>query len=137
MSFGFGLSLLIDRVERVLPGVVGIVGVVGIDGGDVAEVPPVTAVVIGDTVDIPTVGASITWGVGGGAFLLPLAAFSRARRTAICVVGFALSLSENLHARIASGTVDLGHRSRYTTVCAMRLSASRLFLDMLRKTFRR
>jgi len=52
MSFGFGLSLLIDRVERLLPGVVGIVGVVGVDGGDVAEVPPVTAVVIGDTVDI-------------------------------------------------------------------------------------
>ena len=110
MSFGFGLSLLIDRVERVLLGVVGLVGVVDFDGGDVAEVPPVTAVVIGDTVDIPTVGASIT--LGGGAFLFPLAAFSWARRTAICVVGFALSLSENLHARIASGTVDLGHRSR-------------------------
>ena len=106
MSFGFGLH----RVERVLPGVVGIVGILGVDGGDVAEVPPVTAVVIGDTVDIPTVRASIT--LGGGAFLFPLAAFSRARRTAICVVGFALSLSENLHARIASGTVDLGHRSR-------------------------
>ena len=90
MSFGFGLSLLIDRVERVLPGVVGIVGVVGVDGGDVAEVPPVTAVVIGDTVDIPTVRASIS--LGGGAFLFPLAAFSWARRTAICVVRFTLSL---------------------------------------------
>ena len=131
MSFGFGLSLLIDRIERILSGVVGIVGV---DGGDVLEVPPVTAVVIGDTVNIPTVGASIT--LGGGAFLFPLTAFSRARRTAICIVVFALSLSENLHARIASGTVDLGHRSRYATVCAMRLSARRPFPDMLRKTFR-
>ena len=74
------------------------------------ELLPATAVVSGDTVDIPTVRASIT--LGGGAFLFPLAAFSRARRTAICVVGFALSLSENLHAHIASGTVDLGQRNR-------------------------
>ena len=78
MSFGFGLSLLIDRVECVLPGVVGIVGV---DGGDVAEVPPVTAVVIGDTVDVPTVRASIT--LGGGGFLFPMAALAGVRRIAI------------------------------------------------------
>jgi hypothetical protein len=103
MRFIFGLSLLVDRVERVLP------GVVGVDGGDVAELLPATAVVIGDTVDA-TVGASIT--LGGGAFLFPLAAFSRARRTAICFPGLLLSLSENLHARIASGTVDLGQRNR-------------------------
>jgi len=41
-----------DRVERVLP------GIVGVNGGELVEVPPETAVVIGDIVD-PTVGASI------------------------------------------------------------------------------
>jgi hypothetical protein len=107
INFIFGLSLLADLVERVLPGVVGVVGVVGgVEGGDLVELPPV----IGDTVDIPTVDALIK--LGGGGFLFPLAAFSRARRTAICFPAFLLSLSENLHARIASGTVDLGQRNR-------------------------
>ena len=104
MRFIFGLSLLVvDRVERVLP------GVVGVDRGELVNVLPVTAVVIGDTVDA-TVGEWIK--LGGSAILFPASAFSRAWRTAICFPGLLLSLSENLHARIASGTVDLGQRNR-------------------------
>ena len=101
MSFSFGLSpLLIDCIERVLPGVNGVV-----DGvkGDVVELPPVTAVVIGDAVDIPTVSVSIT--LRGGGFLLPSMALVYVRRTAICFVAFALSSRVNLTARIASGTL--------------------------------
>ena len=99
----------------------------------VAEVPPVTAVVIGDIVN-PTVGVLIK--LGGRAFLFPPSAFSRARQTAICDIVFTLSLSENLHTRIALGTVDLGHRSRCATVCAMRLSARPPTIpDMLTMTF--
>jgi hypothetical protein len=75
----------------------------------VVKVPPVTSVVMGDTVN-PTVGESIE--MGRRAFLFPLAAFLRARRTAICFPALLLSLSENLHARIASGTDDLGQRNR-------------------------
>ncbi len=103
MRFIFGSSLLVDRVERVLP------GVVGVDGGELVEVPPVTAVVIGDTVDA-AVGTLIK--LGGRAILFPPAAFSWAWRTAICFPALLLSLSENLHARIASGTVNLGQRNR-------------------------
>ena len=92
-----------DRVERVLP------GVVSVNGGELVEVPPETAVVIGDIVD-PTVGASIK--LGGRAFLFPPSAFSRVRRTAICFPALLLSVLENLHARIASGTVEFGQRNR-------------------------
>ena len=102
MSFGFSFSP-INLVERILP------GVVGVDGGELVEVPPETAAVIGDTAD-PTVGASIK--LGGRAFLFPPSAFSRAWRTAICFPALLLSLSENLHARIASGTVEFGQRNR-------------------------
>ncbi len=129
INFIFGLSLLADLVERVLPGVVGVVG--GVEGGDLAELAPV----IGDTVDTPTVDVSIT--LGGGGILFPLAAFSRARRTAICFLALLLSLSENLHARIASGTDDLGQRNRYATVRWMRLSTHLPFPDMLTKIFHR
>ena len=103
MRFIFGLSLLVDRFERVL------LGVVGVNRGELVNVLPVTAVVIGDTVDA-TVDEWTK--LGGSAILFPAAAFSRARRTAICFPGLLLSLSENLHARIASGTVDLGQRNR-------------------------
>ena len=119
MRFIFGLSLLVDRIKRVL------LGIVGVDGGELVEVPPVTAVVIGDTVGT-TVGVSIK--LGARAILFPLAAFSWAWRTAICFPGLLLSLSENLHARIASGTVD----PRWT-----HLSMHRPFPDMLTKTFHR
>ncbi len=99
--------------------------------GDLVELAPV----IGDTVDTPTVDVSIT--LEGGGTLFPLAAFSRARRTAICFPALLLSLSENLHARIASGTDDLGQGNRYATVHWMRLSTHLPFPDMLTKTFHR
>ncbi len=115
MSSSFGLSL----DDCVLS------GVVSINGGDVVELPLVTAVlVIGDMVVIPTVTVLTTLG-GGGAFLFALFAFSRTRRTTICFPASLLSLSENLHARIASGTVDLGQcniGNRYVAVRRMCLS---------------
>ena len=118
MSFSFGLSLK----DRVLS------GIISVNGGNVVELPLVTAVlVIGDTDVIPTVDAS-------GASLFALFALSRARRAAICFLASLLSLSKNLHARIASGTVDLGQRNRYATVHPMRLSTHRPFPDMLMKT---
>ena len=103
MRFIFGLSLLVDRFERVL------LGVVGVNRGELVNVLPVTAVVIGDTVDA-TVGEWTK--LGGSAILFPAAAFSRAWRTTICFPGLLLSLSENLHALIASGTVQFGQRNR-------------------------
>ena len=99
----FIFGLLVDHVERILT------GVVGIDGGELVEVPPETAVVIGDKAN-PTVGASIK--LGGRAFLFPPSSFSWARRTAICFPALLLSVSGNLHARIASGTVEFGQRNR-------------------------
>jgi hypothetical protein len=53
----------------------------------------------------------------------------------ICFPASLLSLSENVRARIASGTNDHGHRSRYAIVHLVRLSAHQFFPDMLRKTF--
>ena len=64
----------------------------------------------GDDTDSPTVESSIE--LVGGLFLFPPKAFANARRTAICFAGLQLSLSVNLHARIASGTFDAGHRFR-------------------------
>ena len=94
MRFIFGLSLLVDRFERVL------LGVVGVNRGELVNVLPVTAVVIGDTVDA-TVGEWTK--LGGSTILFPATAFSRARRTAICFAGSLLSAKVNLAARIASG----------------------------------
>ena len=112
VSFGLGFDL-VDRVPS---------GVIGVDGGD-AESTVVTAVVSGDIIDAPTFDALIT--LGGEALFIASTAFLCARRTAICLAGFTLSLVEYLHARIASGTVDAdaGHRNKYVAVRSMRLSA--------------
>jgi hypothetical protein len=83
----------------------------------------------GDDTDSPTVDSSIE--LVGGLFLFPPKAFVNARRTAICFAGLQLSLSVNLHARIASGTFDAGHRFRYATVAAIRLSIATPFPDMI------
>jgi len=123
VSFGLGF----DVVDRVPP------GVVGVDGGD-AESTVVTAVVSCDIIDAPTFDVSIT--LGGEALFVASTAFLCARQTAICfLAGFTLSLVEYLHARIASGTVDAGHRNKYVVVRLMRLSALWPLPDMLWKIF--
>ena len=123
-SFGFSFSNLgDDRVDLVLPGVDG-------DDGAGAVLP-----VSGDMDFFPDLDALIVTLGGGRGLFFPASALSRARRTAICIPGCLLSLSENLHARIACGTVDAGHFKMNTTVVAMRLSACPTLPDMLTKTF--
>jgi hypothetical protein len=123
-SFGFSFSNLgDDRVDLVLPGVGG-------DDGAGAAVLPVS----GDMDFFPDLVTLIVT-LGGGGLFFPASALSRARRTAICNPGCLLSLSENLHARIACGTVDAGHFKMNATVVAMRLSACPPLPDMLTKTF--
>ncbi len=73
--------------------------------------------------------------IGRGGFPLCTGSFSREWWTAICFLASSLSLSENLHARITSGTNKLGHRNRYAAVCLMRLSAHQPFPHMLEETF--
>ena len=74
---------------------------------------------------------------GGGAWGInwPLLPLVTARRITICLPRSKLSASENLHARIASGTDDPGHRRIKATVAAMRPSARRPLLDIPRKIF--
>ena len=126
MTFSFGFSfanLGDDRVDLVLPGVDG--------GDDGAVLLPVS----GDMDFFPDLDAlMITLGGGGGLFF-PASALSRARRTAICIPACLLSSSENLHARIACGTVDAGHFKMNATVVVMRLSACPPLPNMLTKTF--
>ena len=124
MTFSFGFSfanLGDDRVDLVLPGV---------DGGDDGAVLPVS----GDMDFFPDLDALIIT-LGRGGLFFPASALSRARRTAICIPACLLSLSENLHARIACGTVDAGHFKMNATVVAMRLSACPPLPNMLTKTF--
>ena len=126
MAFTFGFSfanLGDDCVNLVLPGV---------DGDDRA-VLPVNTDDSGDTDFFPDLDALIT--LGGGGLFFPASALSRARRTAICIPACLLSLSVNLHARIACGTVDAGHFKMYATVAVMRLSARPPLPNMLTKTF--
>jgi hypothetical protein len=104
----------------------------GVDGDD-GVVLLVTAVDSGDTDFFPNLDALIT--LGGEGLFFPASALSHAQRTAICFLASILSLSENLHARIACGTVDAGHFNMYATVAAMRLSARPPLPDMLTKTF--
>ena len=83
------------------------IGVIGrVDGG-----PPTTYVglVIGDTVVAAAEYLSI---ISGGDFNLPPVALAYERRIAICSVGCELSSKVYLHARIASGTDDRGHRNK-------------------------
>ncbi len=77
--------------------------------------------VSGDIIDAPTFDTSIT--LGGEALFVASTAFLCVQRTAICLAGFTLSLVEYLHAHIASGTVDAGHRNKYVVVHSMHLSA--------------
>ena len=85
--------------------------------------------VSGDTVVIVAVAAAtITL---GGATNSPPVALANERRIAICFDRLALSSKVYLHARIASGTFDAGHRFRYATVAAIRLSIATPFPDMI------
>jgi hypothetical protein len=93
ISFGFGFCFI--SLGDDLGGNLVLLGIVGVDG----VVSRVTAVVSGDTDMFPAVDASMT--LGGKALFFPAIALSRAQRTAICFPAFLLSLSENLHARIA------------------------------------
>lgn len=125
MTFSFGFSfanLGDDRVDLVLPGVDG--------GDDGAVLLPVS----GDMDFFPDLDALIIT-LGGGGLFFPASALSRARRTAICIPACLLSSSENLHARIACGTVDAGHFKMNATVVVMRLSACPPLPNMLTKTF--
>ena len=117
MSFGIGFGL----VDCIPP------GVVCFDGGD-AESPPVTAVVSGDTFDVPTSVDESIIVLGGVAFFF-------ASITAISFAELLLSILMNLLARIASGTVDAGHRNKYVVVCSMRLPACRAVPNMFGKIF--
>jgi hypothetical protein len=99
MSFGIGFGL-----DDCIPP-----GVLGFDGGD-AESPPVTAVVSGNTFDVPTSVDESIIVLGGVAFFF-------ASITTICFAELLLSILMNLLALIASGTVDAGHRNKYVVVC--------------------
>jgi hypothetical protein len=106
--------LLFDLVDCVPP------CVIPVDGGDVV-LTPVTAVGSGDINDTLAVDAAII--LGEIAFFLASITFLCAWPTAICLDWFTLLLLKCLHACIASGTVDAGHRNKYTMVRSMRLSA--------------
>jgi hypothetical protein len=71
----------------------------------------------------------------GGVFDLPLVALANAWRIAICFARSKLLSKVNLHARIASGTDNPGHRNMKAMVCAMHSSTRRPLPDMLRKIF--
>jgi hypothetical protein len=70
----------------------------------------------------------VDYSLGGVAFFF-------ASITAICFAELLLSILMNLLARIASGTVDAGHRNKYVVVCWMPLSACRPIPDMFGKIF--
>jgi hypothetical protein len=119
---------------------VGVVAlVVGIDGREIKDVrlrPPAATdlrFVSGDTVVTPSRSQlSSTLQLHGERALI--GHYSHWRIT-ICLPRSKLSVSENLHARIASGTDDPGHRCIKATVAAMRPSARRPLPDILRKIF--
>jgi hypothetical protein len=89
--------------------------------------------VSGDTVVVVAVAAATI--TSEGATALQAEALANERRTANCFAGCKLSSKLNLHARIASGTVDPGHLNKKVTVCAMRSSTRRPLPDMFEKIF--